>query len=137
MDTSLDMNLSDPIILGLANMVMIEIAKRWKAIPLDPANTNQIKFVSGCLLLLLALGRMTFATIFGGAAAFDLNSIGATLKVLVQLWVEGWIVSHIAYQAVPYVKPTPETEVEVVPVVNADGTEANRAFVKEESHDAV
>lgn len=92
--------LTDPAFIGLATMVLVEIAKRVpdKYIPLDPANKNQVKLVAGALAFLIAAVRLFGMHALSGATVLE------GLKELVQLWISSWAVAHVGYQAMPFLK---------------------------------
>ena len=95
-------SLAAPLVLGLTNLVIVEVCKRVPQIPLDPNNKNQVKFVSGLITLIGAVGYV----LLGKAALADIDWQSA-LNQMIQLWLEGWIVSHVAYNATPFMKQTP------------------------------
>lgn len=93
-----DMSLSDPMVIGIANTVLVEVAKRLPQIPLDPGNPDQVKFVSASLLFILAVCEMAIA------GTLNFGDLKGSAKALVKLWCMGWIISHTAYQAIPGMK---------------------------------
>lgn len=96
-----DASLSAPLIVGLTNFVMVEAGKRIPQIPLDPNNKNQVKFVSGLLTLLMSVGYVLIGKMSAGSVDWQ-----SALNQMLQLWIEGWVVSHVAYNAAPFVKST-------------------------------
>lgn len=94
-----EQTLQDPMIIGLANVVLMEVGKRLPQIPLDPSNPNQLRFVSGCLVLLSSVVYML------ARGTFDAGDLLGSLNQLAQMWLMGWVISHTAYNALPFMKP--------------------------------
>lgn len=100
-------SMQDPMVIGIANVVLMEIGKRMPQIPLDPNNPQQLRFVSGCLVLISSVVYML------AKGAFNSGDILGSLGELGQMFVMGWIVSHSVYNAVPGLKSEPtETSAE-------------------------
>lgn len=97
-------SMSDPVVVGVANAILIEVAKRIpnKYIPLDPNNKEQVKFVSGVLVFVLAVAKMA------SSGQINWGDMTGTIHQLIQLWLMGWVVSHAAYNAAPFVKVPPK-----------------------------
>lgn len=92
--------LTDPAFIGIATMVLVEIAKRVpdKYIPLNPENKNQVKMVAAALAFLITAFRLLTLGALTGAGLVE------GLKELVQIWLSSWAVAHVGYSALPYLK---------------------------------
>lgn len=90
-----EQSLGDPILIGVATFILVEIAKRVPKIPVDPSNPNQLKFVSGGIALVLAVVR---AAPDGSLSSLD---IMGSVRLLAGMWLSGWMLSHVAYKVAP------------------------------------
>lgn len=85
-------------VIALANILLTEVAKRWKAFPVDPANKNAVKITSFVIALLLscALGILK--------GTFSLVDVQTFVAVTMEQALVSFMFSHVGYNALPYLK---------------------------------
>lgn len=96
-----DMN--DPVMIGVATMVLTEIAK-WlpdKYVPLDPGNKQQVQMFAVALAFAVGLVEQLVSGKLGGLAAL------AAFGVFMKTWVLSLVVAFATYKALPLPKQGP------------------------------
>ncbi|MFA6006933.1 MAG: hypothetical protein WC764_04400 [Candidatus Paceibacterota bacterium] len=98
--------MNDAVIVGLATTILTEVSKKskWKYLAwVDAAKPEQIKFTAGAISLVLILLRKI------QSGEINQGNLLLSIKGLIGSWLVAWLVSHFAYQGVPYVnKITPK-----------------------------